>query len=346
MNTSRTAWRSFVIDPDIPFEEKADVVFRHQYRHLPVYRNFCEGLGLDSSLRDAISPATPAGGASVRPEEYPLMPIQVFRDTQVRADYVGKPEMRFRSSGTTGSRRSTHHIADSKLYLESAWHGFTRFYPADGFAILAWLPGYMDNPESSLVAMIDHFVRQDDCGLSRFLPLDRTPGQEAWEQVTAAGKRVMLFGAAFGLLDLIDAGAPNLPAGSVIVETGGMKTRRRELSKQELRKQLAAGFGLPADAVHSEYGMAEMCSQAWDPGTGWFRTPPWLRISIRDAENPLQTVPAGEQGLIGIIDLANVHSLSFFLTQDMGIARQDGTFQVLGRRDHAELRGCNFLMED
>ena len=306
------------------------VVHAHQYEHLICYRRFCDALGITGPTQ---------------PETIPLMPIQVFRDAEVRPGYVDRPERVFRSSGTAGSDRSTHYIADMTLYEASCYRGFTQFYDPEEYSLLAYLPGYSDNPDSSLIAMIAHFVQNDPRGLSRFLPLNEPLRRETIEAAGSEGRSVMLFGAAFGLLDLIDAGSPPLPPGSVVVETGGMKTHRREIPKEELHQRLADGFTLPAEAIHSEYGMAEMCSQAWDTGNGLFRCPPWLRITIRDPQNPLESVPVGEQGLVGVMDLANVHSLSFFMTQDLGVAEPDGSFRVLGRWDHAELRGCNFLME-
>ncbi|MDI6402359.1 hypothetical protein QLX67_10145, partial [Balneolaceae bacterium ANBcel3] len=218
---------------------------------------------------------------------------------------------------------------------------------------------YSERPDSSLISMIDHLIRQDHSGLSRFLPLlgkeHRSEkvdadmlNEEAGRTIADAQKNhrnVLLFGAAFGLLDWMDAGACMLPPGSAVIETGGMKTYRKAVSKEDLRAQLSQSFGISPDAIHSEYGMAEMCSQAWDTGDGWFHTPPWLRITVRNPENPLKEQPPGTEGLIGIMDLANVHSLSFLLSQDKGVARKDGAFRVLGRWEEAELRGCNFLME-
>ncbi len=368
MHQSYTTWRNYLLNTDIPFSDKAWTVYRHQLEHQPVYRRFCDELPVKEGRNGDHR-------ADADPDAIPLIPIQTFRDAAVRADYVEAPQAVFRSSGTTGMKRSTHEIADLRLYFDSCYRGFSQFYDPREFVLLSWLPGYLDNPESSLVAMIDHLVQRDGTGQSRFLPLDqplagvdlstvsnmntvkylnkrrhrRSSGLlhangEASE-APAKKRRIMLFGAAFGLLDLIDAGAPKLPADAIVVETGGMKTRRRELSKEELRGQLAEGFGLPSTSVHSEYGMAEMCSQAWDTGKGSFRCPPWLRITVRDPENPLQALPPGEEGLIGIMDLANVHSLAFFLTQDRGVLFPDGSFRVLGRWDHAELRGCNFLAE-
>ena len=368
MNQSYTTWRNYLLNTDIPFSDKAWTVYRHQLEHQPVYRRFCDELsGSDAGNGDHRADSTS--------ETIPLIPIQTFRDTLVRADYMDVPQAVFRSSGTAGMKQSTHEIADIRLYFDSCYRGFSQFYDPREFVLLSWLPGYLDNPESSLVAMIDHLVQRDVTGQSRFLSLDQPldgvdlstvsnmntvkylnkrrhrrssglPDVTGKDGETPAKKRrIMLFGAAFGLLDLIDAGAPKLPADALVVETGGMKTRRRELSKEELRQRLAEGFGLPPGSIHSEYGMAEMCSQAWDTGKGSFRCPPWLRITVRDPENPTQELAPGEEGLIGVMDLANVHSLAFFLTQDRGVLLPDGSFQVMGRWDHAELRGCNFLTE-
>lgn len=370
MNHSFASWRRYVFETDIPFGEKADAIFRHQAAHQPQYRKFVEELSesgaatgqqanpgaVNSVMVDPWHAKSGAGArqqtnpdaenSGVRPlSEIPLIPIQVFRDAVVRAGYVSEPQVTFRSSGTSGARQSTHQIADLTLYQESCYRGFSLFYDPAEFTILACLPGYSDNPQSSLIAMIDHFVRSDASGKSRFLPLNRPLTGDDIREAQKGGRRVMLFGAAFGLLDLIDMGSAALPHDAVVVETGGMKTHRREMPKEELRRQLADGFGLPASSVHSEYGMAEMCSQAWDTGEGRFRCPPWLRISIRNPRNPMEEQPPGEEGLIGVMDLANVHSISFFLTQDRGVADGDGAFEVLGRWDHAALRGCNFLME-
>ena len=381
---------------DIPFTDKARTVYRHQLENQPVYRLFCEevksgggftgenGACAGQASKSSLAPELASGpkpkpvqepDRDLDPDTIPLIPIQVFRDTVVRAVYADNPEVVFRSSGTSGMRQSTHEIADLRLYYESCYRGFSQFYNPQDFVLLAWLPGYSDNPNSSLIAMVDHLIQRDGTGQSRFLPLDQPlTGLDLSAEVNmnsgkylntrrhrrtakllnatenpgsnpAKKRRLMLFGAAFGLLDLIDAGAPRLPKDSVIVETGGMKTHRRELSKQDLRQRLADGFGLPLDSIHSEYGMAEMCSQAWDTGQGSFQCPPWLRVTVRNPENPMQVQLPGEEGLIGVMDLANVHSISFFLTQDRGVARTDGSFQVMGRWDHAEMRGCNFLME-
>ncbi len=368
MEQSYRTWRNYLFNADIPFADKAWTVYRHQFEHQPVYRRFCEDL-------QVLPPENGNGGTVPDADSIPMIPIQVFRDATVRADYVEAPQAVFRSSGTTGSNQSTHEIADLRLYLESCYRGFEQFYDPDEFMLLAWLPGYAENPDSSLVTMIEHLIQRDNSGKSGFLPLDkslsgvdlvtfsdvntvsflnkrrqrrylrRTDESEKGGGSQDKDRRVMLFGPAFGLLDMVERGAPKLPADAIVVETGGMKTHRREISKEDLRVKLAEGFGLPAASIHSEYGMAEMCSQAWDTGAGSFKCPPWLRITVRNPENPMELLPPGKEGLIGIMDLANVHSLAFFLTQDRGLELPDGSFQVLGRWDQAELRGCNFLVE-
>ena len=345
MNHSFASWRRYLFETDIPFWEKAGTVFRHQAVHQPQYRKFLEEVSGSGLAHPGQSHPGPEDSEQFHLSDIPLIPIQVFRDAVVRAGYVSEPQVTFRSSGTTGARQSTHQVADLTLYQESCFRGFSRFYDPDAFTLLAYLPGYSDNPHSSLIAMIDHFVRSDASGMSRFLPLDRPISDNDIREAQKGDRRVMLFGAAFGLLDLIDMGSAVLPKDAVIVETGGMKTHRREISKEELRRQLAEGFGLPETSVHSEYGMAEMCSQAWDTGEGGFRCPPWLRITIRNPQNPMEEQPPGEEGLVGVMDLANVHAISFFLTQDRGVADENDAFRVLGRWDHAGLRGCNFLIE-
>lgn len=348
-------------------------LYRHQTTHQKHYRIFCKELG--------VVPHTV--------EEIPLMPIQVFRIKNVVADYVKEPETVFYSSGTSGGEKSSHPIADLLLYQASCYEGFSSFYDPDKYAILAYLPGYLENPHSSLIAMIDYFIQKDATGISRYLPLLQFPGEqksghepyqpdelkreassiskpsasfssdadthsgeilcEALEkgvqEAKKANKKIMLFGAAFGLLPLADERIIRLPVDSVVVETGGMKSYEKEISKKEIKERLSDGFGLPKKSIHSEYGMAELSSQAWDNGTGYLVPPPWLRITIQNPEYPLETMPLGERGLVGVMDLANIHSLSFILTQDMGLSRPDGSFEVLGRETGSVLRGCNFLME-
>jgi len=313
----------------IPFEEKLRAMFQYQTENEPVYRRFVEALGaFDAPDVDTI----------------PLLPVEAFRDA-----IIGQPksaEIYFQSSGTTGMVRSTHYVKDTAIYRESILKGMNYFYLLKDFVVLGYTPGYSENPHSSLIWMIHCLINADETGLSCFLRLGESIPLKKIEEIQAAGKRIMLFGAAFGLMDMAEQFPVQLPEDAIIMETGGMKTHRREVSRDAMHEALAHAFGLPKANVHSEYGMTELLSQAFSDGSMWFSAPPWMRVTIRNPENPLQALSPETEGLIGIIDLANIHSCSFLLTGDKGICAKDGRFQVLGRYEPENLRGCNFLIDD
>jgi hypothetical protein len=219
------------------------------------------------------------------------------------------------------------------------------FYDLHDYVIWAYTPGYNSNPNSSLVWMLNALIEREDSGLSKFLELDKPLLQNEIDQIRTSGKKLMLFGAAFGLLDLAERSNVDIAKDTIVMETGGMKTFRREMTKQALHEQLAKDFGLPLEQIHSEYGMTELLSQAYSVGTQWFDCPSWMQVSIRNPENPMQEVEQGEEGLIGVIDLANFYSCSFILTGDKGIMNTENQFQVLGRWNPKNLRGCNFLID-
>ena len=323
-----------LFDTDTPFSEKRDIVWRYQYRHCRPYRRFCDAL--------EITPGAAGGGIDVS-----KIPIQIFKEARMMSDEFSRAEVEFFSSGTSGMERSVHPVADLSVYQESLVQGWDHFYGDAENAILAYLPGYVQNPNSSLIRMLKELIGRDPSGQSRFLELDKPLDHELLEHIEKAGKRPVLFGAAFGLADLAEKYPCPLPSGSIVLETGGMKTHRKEMGRDELHELLAHGFDLDKSLIHSEYGMSEMLSQAYDPGDGWFRPVPWLRADIHNPDNPLELLDYGEEGLIGINDLANIYSCSFFMTGDRGLKRaSDGAFQVLGRHREAPLRGCNFLMEE
>lgn len=274
----------------------------------------------------------------------PLLPIEAFRDSSVYALNDRPPDLIFRSSGTTTSVRSRHLVAYKEQYQEAIFQGLHFFYPLEEFVVLGYTPGYSQNPESSLVWMIDQMIKRDDSGLSGFLELNGPMDVDRLKQIELSGKKVMLFGAAFGLMDIIEKYPCKLPADSVVIETGGMKTYRREMTRSQMHTYLARGFDLEESRIHSEYGMTELMSQAYSQGDEWFKCPPWMKVSIRDPFNPLQALADGVEGLIGIIDLANWGSCPFILTGDKGVRRNDGSFQVNGRWSKYHLRGCNFLI--
>lgn len=320
-----------LFDHNIPFLQRAQEVYSYQIKSSPVYRSFVTALGI-------------ALNHTPLPEEIPLLPIRAFKDTTVLCEGC-TGELLFKSSSTGDLGRSKHLISDPDLYRTSFRTEFYRHFPKDEYSILVYAPGYSDNPDSSLIWMLNDLVVSDKDRLSKFLPLNKPLVQESFSEITSAGKKLLLFGAAFGLLDLLDLGSDQLPENSCIIETGGMKTHRREISKSELRKRLSDGFGLPPSSVHSEYGMCELLSQCYAIGSEWFDSPDWVNVTIRDPQDPLKICRAGDEGKIGVIDLANIYSCPFILTEDRGVMNEEGKFRVLGRWSPRNLRGCNFLIE-
>jgi hypothetical protein len=323
-------WNDFIFS-DQPFEKKAHAVFKYQYKKNAVYRRFCNALN------------------DKKPDEtnrFPLLPIQAFKDAEVAAGKVEEPDLVFKSSGTAGMKRSTHIVSNKELYRQSILKGFRHFYDLDNAVILGYTPGYAENPHSSLIWMIRELIQTDDIKKSRFLPLDKPLSQGEVNDIAASGRQLILFGAAFGLLDLVEISSVKLPSNSVVLETGGMKTHRREMGRQQMHQKLAHGFSIDIRRIHSEYGMCELLSQAYATGGQWFRSVPWMRVSIHDPDNPRRRLQPFQKGLIGVIDLANIHSCSFILTEDRGVVDKKGRLKVLGRRHPQNLRGCNFLIDE
>ena len=317
----------FAIDGPEAFARAALETFRNQYRRIPVYRDFCDLLGRRP-------------GQVSRLEQIPFLPIEFFKSHKV-LDPALEPEAVFTSSGTTGMALSRHCIADLSLCRQSFKTAFELFYgPASRYCILALLPSYQERPGSSLIYMVDHLIRESGDPRSGFLS---GPPERVAKQVRTcdAGDRpVILIGVSFALLDLAQV-APMRLANTLVMETGGMKGRRVELVREALHQELREGFGLAE--IHSEYGMTELLSQAYSRGSGLFRTPPWMRVMLRDTEDPLSYLGHQRTGGINIIDLANRDSCAFLATQDLGKSHADGTFEVLGRFDHSDVRGCNLM---
>lgn len=324
---------SFLFDESISFEEKALNVFKYQSENNPVYGRFCKALGV--SVPKSMN-------------EIPLLPIQAFKEKEIitsEKKLSSNSYQLFLSSGTSGMRRSQHRVSKPEIYKQSILKGMREFYELDNYVIWAYTPGYNSNPNSSLIWMLNVLIQNDESGLSNYLEIGKPLQQSQIERIEQAGKKLMIFGAAFGLLDLMQISDVEIPDNSIVMETGGMKTHRREMSKSELHEQLSAGFGLSKQNIHSEYGMTELLSQAYSLGEEWFECVPWMNISIRNPDNPMEEVSYGKEGLIGVIDLANLNSCSFILTGDKGIMNTDGRFQVQGRWSPQNLRGCNFLID-
>lgn len=321
--------RIFSMDEKGDFEALALDVFRHQYFHNEVYRDFCDALRIDP--------------ASIRTlQRIPFLPVSFFQKHRV-VSFNDNEEHVFFSSGTTGSIPSRHFVFDTGVYEESFLRGFRRVYgePSD-YCILALLPGYLERSNSSLVYMADRLIELSGCPHSGFYLHNIAMLAEKLHWLYGKGHRIILLGVSFALLDLAEQHPMQIPK-AIIMETGGMKGRRRELLREELHRVLKNAFGVPS--VHSEYGMTEMFSQAYSTGDGLFSCPPWMRLLIRDPNDPLSLLPEGRSGGINIIDLANIYTCSFLATQDLGKIYPGGSFEVLGRFDNSDIRGCNLMVE-
>ena len=321
----------FIFDESLSFRDKAENVYKFQRLNNPLYHTFSEHFPQPDS-------------ESFDPYSIPLLPIRAFKEADVIVQNR-KPELLFKSSGTGSSNRSRHLVADADLYRKSIIAEFNRYFDLSSFTILAYTPGYNENRHSSLIWMLNYLISKSESEISQFLPVGEPIDPTLLKQIEDRGETLILFGAAFGLMDVIEMGDADLPAGSLIIETGGMKTHRREMTKEDLRHALAEGFQIPPENIHSEYGMCELLSQCYSIGSEWFKTPSWVDVTIRDPKDSTRICKPGEEGKIGIIDLANIYSCPFILTDDHGVINEDGLFRVLGRWDSAEMRGCNFLID-
>jgi phenylacetate-coenzyme A ligase PaaK-like adenylate-forming protein len=311
------------------FRAAALEVFHFQAEEVAVYRDYLAALRIDP--------------ASVREiEEIPFLPIEFFKTHRIICEGM-EPEVSFGSSGTTGITPSSHLVADTALYHKSFLTGFRASYgPPEDLCILALLPSYLERTDSSLVYMMDQL-----CGLSRHpdsgFYLDNLEELSLiLKKRNEDGHPTLLLGVTFALLDLAEQFPVKLKDHIRVMETGGMKGRRKEMVREELHRILTGAFGCAT--IHSEYGMTELLSQAYSPGKGLFHCPPWMKVLVRDPNDPLSLLGAGQSGGLNIIDLANIYSCSFIATADLGKLFADGSFEVLGRYDHSDIRGCNLLV--
>jgi len=251
--------------------------------------------------------------------------------------------MVFSSSGTTGMVTSKHLVTDVSLYERSFMQGFKAFYGnIQDYTVLALLPSYLERDGSSLIYMVDHLIRESGDPQSGYFLYDHDALYAALQRQKLTNRKTLLIGVTYALLDFVEKYQIKFP-GLIIMETGGMKGKRPEMLREELHNQLKEGFGVAA--IHSEYGMTELLSQAYSKAEGIFACPPWMKILIRDTNDPLTILPQGRTGGLNIIDLANLNSCSFIATQDLGKTLGDGTFEVLGRFDNSDIRGCNLLVQ-
>jgi len=273
--------------------------------------------------------------------DIPFLPIRFFKSHLVISGEY-QPEITFSSSGTTGLSTSKHHIKDQNIYVESFKKAFEIFLgKPEEYIILAMLPSYLERDGSSLVFMLDALIKMSGQNKSGFFLHEYEALHALLMRLKSNGKKVILLGVSFALLDLAEQFPIDFPD-LIIIETGGMKGRRKELIREELHQILKKGFGV--DKIYSEYGMTELLSQAYSKGEGLFTSPPWMKVLIRDTNDPFSILSSGKTGGINVIDLANIYSCSFIATQDLGKIHKDGRFEVLGRFDSSDIRGCNLMV--
>jgi len=316
------------IDSEKAFEIQALKTFQFQYENIPVYREFVQLLGINPVNINAI-------------EKIPFLPISFFKTHQILAQNH-RFETVFKSSGTTGMDRSNHYVHSLAVYQQSYLKGFTHFYGnIEDYTILALLPSYLEQGESSLIYMVEDLIQKSNNTESGFYLDNYTELITNLKSLESRGKKTILLGVSYALLDLIEYTVFELKH-TIIMETGGMKGRRKEMVKEELHKVLKGGFGV--DVIHSEYGMTELLSQGYSKGNGIFKTPPWMKILIRDATDPLSLIDHNQTGGINVIDLSNYYSCAFIATQDLGKTHENNSFEIVGRFDHTDIRGCNLLL--
>jgi phenylacetate-coenzyme A ligase PaaK-like adenylate-forming protein len=318
----------FTISNQKQFEKIALKVFRFQYENNLVYREFCELLNVEK-------------GAVKSLQQIPFLPIQFFKSHNVVSNGNSIQET-FTSSGTTGMITSKHLITDITLYEESYRNAFSEFYGnIENYVVLALLPSYLERSGSSLIYMVKDLITLSKNENSGFYLNNYEELISKLIELDTVDQNVILIGVTYALLDLIEKQKFQLK-NTIIMETGGMKGKRKEIIREELHEILCSGFGV--SAIHSEYGMTELLSQAYSLGNGIFECPSWMNILIRDTEDALTYVETGKTGGINVIDLANINSCSFIATQDLGKKYSNNSFEVMGRFDNSDIRGCNLMV--
>lgn len=331
-------------DQNEAFEAYALDLFAFQFELNPVYGSFCRLLK-----------RTPANVNTLK--DIPYLPISFFKTHEVRTEVPGGFEIEqlgksrekeedhpfyFTSSGTTGAETSKHFVPDVSLYEASYNKAFSLFYgPVQKYCVLALLPAYLEREGSSLIYMAQDLIAQSNHPQSGFYLHNHEALYKTLLDLESKNTPVFLIGVSFALLDFIEH-YPMKLENTIVMETGGMKGRRKEMIREALHQSISGGFGI--QKVHSEYGMTELLSQAYSKGDGIFNTPPWMKVFIRDTEDPLSLIGNQRTGGVNIIDLANIHSCAFIATQDLGKTFEDESFSILGRFDNAAIRGCNLLV--
>ena len=310
------------------FEIQALKTFQYQYSQVEVYHDWVNYLDVNPEQVQKVT-------------DIPFLPISVFKTHQVLSKKQ-PAQVVFKSSGTTGMERSQHFVHRLDVYEESFTKGFEWFYgDITNYAILALLPSYLEQGESSLVYMVDDLIKKSNNPNSGFYLNNYDDLIAKLKVLESKKQKTILLGVSYALLDLVEQYDLQLK-NTIIMETGGMKGRRREMVKEELHHVLKNGFGV--NEIHSEYGMTELLSQGYSKGNGVFETPPWMKVLIRDATDPLTYISNNQTGGINVIDLSNWYSCAFISTQDLGKIIGSEQFEIVGRFDHTDIRGCNLLL--
>ncbi|WP_179343329.1 LuxE/PaaK family acyltransferase [Winogradskyella ursingii] len=317
----------FKIKTSADFEALAIEIFRFQFENNKVYRSFCDLLYKHPSDVKSI-------------EDIPFLPIQFFKSHNVLSSSKDI-EKTFTSSGTTGSATSKHLVTNLKLYEKSYTKAFNNFYGnIKDYVVLGLLPSYLERDGSSLIYMVNDLIHKSNNNESGFYLNNLEELKVTIENLEKKNQKILLIGVSFALMDLAEKYQLNL-TNTIVMETGGMKGRRKEIIRQELHSILKSGLGVKK--IHSEYGMTELLSQAYSKDNGKFECPPWMKVFTRDTEDALTIQQPNKTGGINIIDLANLNSCSFIATQDLGKISDDGSFEVIGRFDNSDIRGCNLM---
>ena len=324
-----TAKQIFSTPNESTFNELALAIFKHQAKNCVVYRDYIHYLKIDVS-------------SITHYKQIPFLPIIFFKSHAVLST-LDTPEIAFSSSGTTGQVTSKHFVTDLRIYEQSFNQTFEQFYgKPDDICILALLPSYLEREGSSLIYMIDDLLKQSKQSKSGYFLKDLDKLYTTLIELKNTNQKTILIGVTYALVDFVDQYQIDFP-NLIVMETGGMKGKRKEMVREELHNVLYAGFGVKN--IHSEYGMTELLSQAYSNGQGIFNAPPWMKILLRDTSDPLSLLQNKQSGGINVIDLANINSCSFIATQDLGKIYADGSFEILGRFDNADIRGCNLLVQ-
>lgn len=320
----------FKINNESAFQQVALELFHYQAKTNPVYRNYISALGINTSHIKEL-------------KQIPFLPVEFFKTHKVVCGADNDYEMRFTSSGTTGSVQSSHYVKSISVYEQSFLKGFELFYgDIKDYCILALLPSYLERQGSSLVYMFDKLISLSNHPLSGFYLNEYDKLIATLETLKQSKQKTLLLGVTYALLDLAETGI-KLADNIIVMETGGMKGKRREMIKEELYAILKTNLGVTD--IHSEYGMTELLSQAYSTSGGKFICPPWMSVLIREVNDPFSYVANGKSGGVNVIDLSNVYSCSFIETRDMGKRNPDNSFEITGRFDNSDLRGCNLMIQ-